>query len=133
LARLLLFVLFAVYNQMHVFEYALTFARSNFQRLRIGCQYPTIAFRLSMRDHVFIGFEFLVEATLRSFRGLVRHAAFIGFEERCSNDALILLSFEQSWDKGLEEHSGHALLRRHHSSRINGSEIILGFWFAFPF
>jgi len=47
---------------MHVFEYVLTFARNNFQRLGIGCQYLIKAFRSSMRDHVFIGFKFLVEA-----------------------------------------------------------------------
>ena len=58
----MLFVFFTVCNQMHVFGYVLTFARNNFQRLGIGCRYPTKAFRSSMRDHVFIGFEFLVEA-----------------------------------------------------------------------
>lgn len=58
----MLFVFFTVCNQMHVFENFLTFARNNFQRLGIGCQFRIKAFRSSMRDHVFIGFKFLVEA-----------------------------------------------------------------------
>ena len=108
---------------MHVYECVPTFARSNFQRLKIGYQYPAKAVRLSMRDHVFRGFEFLVEAALKFFRDLVPHATFISFRGHCFNGALISLSFEQLRDRDLVERLGLVLLGRRHSSQIDDFEI----------
>ena len=86
-----------------------------------------------MKDRVFKGFEFLVEAVWRFSPDLVPHATFIGFEGRCFDAALISLSFELLKDRDLVEHLGHVLLGRHHSSQIDGSGIALSSLFAFPF